>query len=128
MVTGGCQGALEGADNQSANQGRVAETNFRLGRVNVDVDAVSRQLDKQMHFGGSRLEGGVSIRIMDGMSDRPVSHHATVHEHVLRPAGRPLIDQRGRIARDTHTGGLLLHFDQIGSLAVVRSSSSFSTS
>ena len=55
---------------------------------------------------------------MDGMGDRPVSHHATVYEHVLRPAGRPLIDQRGRIARDTHTGGLLLHFDQIGSLAV----------
>ena len=46
------QRSLQSADDEAANVGSVAEPDFGLGRVNVDIDLGRRHLDEQ---GGDRV-------------------------------------------------------------------------
>ena len=48
-VTGSGQGMAQGADNQATDKGGIAEADLGLGRMDIDVDLVGRQLDIQRH-------------------------------------------------------------------------------
>ena len=44
------QGVLQGADDQPAHQPGIAETHFGLGRVDIDIDLLAGQVEKQGHL------------------------------------------------------------------------------
>ena len=100
------------------NQGLIGEPHFGLGRMDVDVDAVERHLEKQVHFGAALLDRGRLIGVENRVGDGLVAHHAPVHEDALGPARRPLIGQRGDDAGEPQAVPVALHRDQVRPIAI----------
>ena len=61
------QGALEGADHQAAHGGGVAKAHLGLGRVDVDVDQLGRQLEEQRGQGLAVVEQEVAVGGAQGL-------------------------------------------------------------
>ena len=100
------------------NERLIAEAHFGFGRVDVDVHGVRRHLDEQIHLGTSFLDRGDAVGVDDGVRDRPVLDDATVDEHVLGAACRPLFGKRRDEAGQTDATHLLGDVDEVGPLAV----------
>ncbi len=86
--------------------------------MDVDVHGVVRHLDEQVHLGAALLDRGHAVRVDDRVRDRPILHHAPVDEHVLRPAGRPLLRQRRDVADHLDVAAVPPHVDEIRTIAV----------
>ena len=95
-----------------------AEAHFGFGRMNVDVDLIGRHLEKQMDLRTSFLDRRHAVGIDDGVGDRPIFHDASIDEHVLRTARRPLLRQRRDVAEQPHAARVLRDLEQIFSLAI----------
>ena len=100
------------------DEGLVGETHLGLGRVDVDVDAVERHLEEQVHFGAAFLDRRRLIGVEDGVRDGLVPYDPAVDEDVLGAARRPLIGQRGDDAGEPQAVGGAIDCDQVGTIAV----------
>ena len=78
----------------------LEEAHFRLRRVHVDVDAVGRNLDEQVHLRAALLDRRDAVGLGDRVRDRPVLDDAAVDEDVLRAADRALVAERRDVAVD----------------------------
>ena len=92
--------SIERAPHDLVHQRLLAEPHLGLRRVHVDVDAIGRHLDEQMHLGAALLDRRDAVGVDDGVRDRPVLDDAAVDEDVLRPARRSLLGERGDEAGD----------------------------
>ena len=99
------------------DQPRLEEPHLRLGRVDVDVDAVRRQLEEQVDLGAALADRRGAVGVDDRVLQRPVADDAAVDEDVLRPADRALLGQRRHEAGDADARRLAEQLDQIGPLA-----------
>ena len=87
-------GVGDGVLHRFVNEGLVAEPYFSLRRVNVDVDAVGRNLEKEVDLRAAFLDRRVAVGLDNRMGDRLILDDAPVHEDILRPARRSLLCQR----------------------------------
>ena len=106
------------APDHLVDQPLLDEPHLRLGRVDVDVDALVRQLQEQVHLGAARLDGGAAVGVVHRVQDGPVLHRAAVDEQVLGAAGRPVGGQRRRQTVQPDPRRLLAHLDQPRPIAV----------
>ena len=88
----------DGAPQNLVHEPLIEKPHFGLRRMHVDVHAIGRQLDEQMHFGAALLDRGDAVGLLDRVRDRAVAHHPAIDEHVLRAAHGPLLAERGDIA------------------------------
>ena len=82
------------------DQPLIQEPHLGLRRMHVDVDAVRRHVDEQVHLGTALLDGRDAVRLLNGVRDGPVAHDASVDEDVLRPARRPFVGERRDVPAD----------------------------
>ena len=73
----------------------IEEAHFRLRRMDVDVHAIGRQLDEQVHFRAALLDRRDAVGLLNRVRDRAVATIAAVDEDVLRPAHGSLLAERG---------------------------------
>jgi hypothetical protein len=107
----------ERAPEHFMDQRLFEEPHLGFRGVDVDIDAVRRDPQEQVHLGASLLDGGDAVRLDDRVRDRPVLDDPAVDEHVLHAPGRPLVPQGGGVALDAQSAGLLAHLDQVGPVA-----------
>jgi hypothetical protein len=90
---------------------------FRLGRVNIDVHSIGRQLYEEMHLRTALFDRRDTVRLGNRVRDRAVFDDAAVDEHVLSATHRALIAERGDVAVNLQSGRLFAQFDQVKTLA-----------
>ena len=100
------------------HQALIEEPHLGLRRMHVDVDAIGRQVDQEVHFGAALLDRRHAVGLLNGVGDRAVTDDAAVDEDVLRAARGTLVGKRGHEAahRDLRRG--LGDRHQVGPLAV----------
>ena len=99
------------------HQRLLEEPDFGLGRVDVDVDPVGRDLDEQVDLGATLLDRRDGIGLGDRVRDRPVLDDAAIDEDVLGAADRSLVAEDGDVSMDLQAGRFLPDLDQIGAFA-----------
>ncbi len=82
-MAGGGQGVAQAADDQAAHQGRIAEPDLGLGRVDVDVDEQRVDLEEQHRRRVAVAGQEVGIGAAQGALQQPVAHRAAVDEQIL---------------------------------------------
>ena len=95
----------------------LQEPDLRLRGVHVDVHAIGRNLDEEVHFRTAFLDRRHAVGLGDGVRDGPVLDDAPVDEDVLRAAHGSLVAKRGDVAVDGEAAGLLADFDEVRALA-----------
>ena len=85
----------EGVADDFVHQRLLAKPHFRLRRVHVDVHAIGRHLEEQMHLGTALLVRRHAVGVDDRVRDGAVLDDAAIDEDVLRTAHRALLRQRG---------------------------------
>ncbi len=101
-VAGGAERMAGGADDQPAHQCSVAEAHLGLGRVDVDVDQLGRQLEKQRHHGmavaGEKILIGAAHRALQ----QAVAHRPAIDEEELPGGGRAMEGRQADIAGEAN--------------------------
>jgi hypothetical protein len=117
-----CRRVAERIDDRAAqdlvDQALIEESHFRLGRMNVHVHAIGRQLDEEVHLGAAFLDRRDAVGLLNRVSDRAIAHHAAVDEHVLRSAHGPLLAERRDETAHGHARGVLGDGHEVRAVAV----------
>ena len=95
----------------------LEKPHLRLRRVHVDVHAIGRNPDEQVHLGAALLDGRDAVGLRNRVRDGAVLDDAAVDEDVLGAADRPLVAERRDVAVDLQPARLLAQLDQIEPLA-----------
>ena len=113
-VAGGVQGVAQGADDQAAHQGRVAEPDLGLGGVDVDVHV--QRVDVQEQDGGRVPvpRQKVGIGAAQGPLQQPVLHRAAVDEQILMRRIAARIGGQAGVARQAHPVPRLIDQQGVG--------------
>ena len=96
------------------HQALIEKTHLGLGRMDVHVHAVGRQLDEQMHLGAAFLDRRDAVGLLNGVRDRPIAHHAAIDEDMLRSADGSLLAERRDVAAHRHPGRVLANGTRSG--------------
>jgi hypothetical protein len=75
-----------GADDQPAHQRGVAEAHLGLGRMDVDVDRVGRQLEEERHHGVAVARQEILVGAAHRALQQPIAHRPAVDEEILARA------------------------------------------
>ena len=98
-MAGGVERMAQRADDQTAHQRRVAEANFGLGRMDVDIDLVGRTFEEQRDDRMAVARQHILIGTAHRTNQKPVAHRPAVHDKVLvtrqRAVQRRQADQPG---------------------------------
>jgi hypothetical protein len=89
----GVERCAEPADDQPPHGLRIAEPDFGLGRVNVDVDLVSRDLDEQRRNRVAVACEQVAIGRTKSADEETIFHRARIDEQILL-IGEPAVEGR----------------------------------
>ena len=81
--------------------------------MDVDVDAVGRNLDEQVDLRAALLDGRDAVGVGDRVRDGPVLDDAAVDEDVLLAADRPLVAERGDEPVDRQARRFLVDLDEV---------------
>ena len=100
--------------NQRPNQPGVAEPQFGLGRMHVDVDLTRRKRDEQRQHGMPVARQIVGIGRTYRAEQKLVPHRTAVDEQILAERVRPRQCGQRRIAVDDDTLALRGDLDRIG--------------
>ena len=95
----------------------LEEPHLRLRRMDVDVDAVGRNPDEQVHLRAALLDRRDAVGLRNRVRDRAVLDDAAVDEDVLGAADRPLVAERRDVAVNLQAARFLAQLDQIEPLA-----------
>ena len=79
----GAQAFANGAEHQVVKGLAVAETDLDLGRVNVDVDLLRRQLEKEEGHGIAAGHQQAAVGFLERVAQAPVPDTAAVDKHIL---------------------------------------------
>ena len=107
------EGVAQAAAKNFVHERLFQEPHFGLRRVHVDVDAVGRDLDEEMHLGAALLDRRDAIGLGDRVRDGAVFDDAAVDEDVLGAAHGPLVAERGDVAVDLQAGRFLADLDEV---------------
>ena len=107
------QQPLDRMEQELVHAAAVAETDFGLGRMHVDVDAVRRQADEQAIRRVQLVMQHVAVGFLQRVDDQLVAHVAAVDEDVLAVAAG-----RGGAGAD-HPAGLTRNAPPAASTAIV---------
>ena len=108
------QRTLERTHHQPAHQGRIAKAHLGLGRVDVDVDQLGRQVEEQ---GGQRLavvEQEVGIGRAQGLLEEPVLDRAAVDDQMLAAPVAAAEGRQGGKAGEPDPVALGLDLNRVG--------------
>jgi hypothetical protein len=108
----------DGPPQHLVHQALIEKAHFRFRRVHVDVDAIGRQLDEQVHLRAALLDCRDAVGLLDGVRDGAVADDALVDEDVLRPARGALLAERRDESAHAQPGRLLDDRHQIRPVAV----------
>ena len=95
------------------HQRLLEKPHLRFRRMHVDVHAIRRNADEQVHFRAALLDRRDAVRLGYRVRDRPILDDAPVDEDVLRAAHRALIAECRDVAVDLQARGFLTQLDQI---------------
>ncbi len=84
----------------------LAETDFGLGRVNVDVHLLRRHLEKQQHHRKRRGRENIAISLAHRVQQQAIAHQAAIDKAVDRVAIQFLQFRLGDETGDTQPAGL----------------------
>ena len=85
--------------------------------MDVDVDAVRRNLDEEVDLGAALLDRRDAVRLDDRVRDRPVLDDPAVDEDVLLAADRALVAKRRDESVHRQAARFLVDLDEVGALA-----------
>ena len=77
------QGPPQATDDQSAHHRRIAEAHLCLRRMDVDIDRVGRNVEKQRHHGMPVARHHLGIRPANRADQQPILHRPPVDEQIL---------------------------------------------
>ena len=82
-VAGFVEGVAKAADDQAANAGGILEADLGLGRMDVDVDLLGRNVDEQGQHRVAVAREQVLIGAAHRADQQPILHRAAVDEQIL---------------------------------------------
>ncbi len=112
------QGVHDRAAQNLVHQALIEKTHLGLGRMDVHVHAVSRHVEEEVDLGAAFLDRRDAVRLLNGVRDRAVAHHAAIHEDVLWSADRALFPERRDIAAHRDTSRVLVDRHEIRPVAI----------
>ncbi len=112
------QGVHDRAAQNFVHQALIEETHLGLGRMDVHVHAVGRKIEEQMHLGAAFLDRRDAVRLLNGVGDRAIAHHAPVHKDMLRSTDGALLAERRHVTAHRHPSRVLANRHEIGTVAV----------
>src|SRR5438477_1067295 len=74
---------LESAHDQATHKSRIAETNFALGRMDIDIDELRIAFDKQGERRMAIAGEEICVCAADRTEQKLVAHRPAIHEQEL---------------------------------------------
>src|SRR5438093_5052963 len=96
----------------------VAEADFRLGGMDIDIDLVGWQLDEQERHGVPSRHEQTAVSFLEGMAEAAIANPAAVDEQVLQLGVAAFTGRVRHIAAKLRRYGL--HFDDVEPVAHFR--------
>ena len=102
VMAGGGERPLERADDEAAHQRGIAEADLGLGRVDVDVDHVGREIDEERRHGMAAAVQQVGVGRAHGAVQQAVAHRPAVDEEILVLRAGAVEGGQRRVAGEAH--------------------------
>ena len=100
------EGVPQRADDQAAHQGRIAEADLRLGRMDVDVHFLRVDFQEQRQHGVAVAGQEIGVGSAHGADQQLVADRAAVDEQVLVAGGRAVERRQADMAGQADLGAL----------------------
>ena len=113
-MAGGGQGVPQGADDQAADQGRIAEPDLGLGGVDVDVDIERIDVEEEHRRRVTVAGQEVGIGAAQSPLKKAVLHRTAVDEQILVGGVAPTVGRQARVAGQADIVPLLIDQQGVG--------------
>ena len=110
----GVQRVAQGADDQAAHQGGIAEPDLGLGRVDVDVDEKRIDVQEQGRRRVPVPRQEVGVGAAERALQQAVLHGAAVDEQILVRGVAPAVGRQAGVARQAHAVAFLVDQQGVG--------------